>query len=89
MTPISIYQIGHWEGSQYTAILQSASGISSSSWLGFFLPLQPHAYVKSWEYNYINCTFSTNTFSRIKVLILLHTKNTLHRFISFNCYANT
>lgn len=32
MTLISIYQIGHWEGSQYTAILQSAAGMSSSSW---------------------------------------------------------
>lgn len=71
MTLISIYQIGHWEGSQYTAILQSASGISSSS---FFFFLQPHAYVKSREYNYINCTFSMNTFSGIKVLILLHIK---------------
>lgn len=77
MTLNSIYCNSHWEGSQYTGILQSALGMSSGRFL------EPHTYVKSREYNYINCTFSMNTFTAIKVLIFLHIKNTLHRFISF------
>lgn len=46
---------------------KNAAGLSPGL-AGVFL--QPHAYVESRAADYINCTFSMNTFSGIKVLIL-------------------